>query len=146
MNRRDFAKTCLTCATGPILASAVIGCSSVHYTAGTVEPNGISVKLSDFRYMKKDQELIRQYIIVRNDKLEYPIYLFRFSEDTYSALLMRCTHQGNELHASGDHLYCSAHGSEFSNKGIVEQGPAEKNLRSFPVSTAGEKIMIDLRA
>ena len=90
--------------------------------------------------------MTREYIIVRNDKLEFPIYLYRFSETEYSALLMKCTHQGNELNASGDHLHCSAHGSEFNNKGIVAQGPAEKNLRAFKVTVDNQKIFIDLRS
>jgi Rieske Fe-S protein len=59
---------------------------------------------------------------------------------------MKCTHQGNELSASGDHLTCSAHGSEFNNKGMVAQGPAEKNLRAFKVTADADKIFIDLRA
>lgn len=90
--------------------------------------------------------MTRQYIIVTNDKLEFPIYLYRFSDNTYSALFMKCTHQGNELQASGDHLHCSAHGSEFNNMGVVAHGPAEKNLRSFKVTSDNEKIFIDLRA
>lgn len=78
--------------------------------------------------------------------LEFPIYLYRFSDNEYTALLMKCTHQGNELQASGNHLHCSVHGSEFNNKGVVAQGPAERNLRSFKVSFDNEKIFIDLRA
>ena len=90
--------------------------------------------------------MTRQYIIVNNDQLEFPIYLYRFSENDYTALLMKCTHQGNELQASGDYLHCSAHGSEFNNKGVVAQGPAEKDLRSFKVTSDNEKIFIDLSA
>ena len=72
--------------------------------------------------------------------------MFRFSDTEYSALLMKCTHQGNELSASGDHLTCSAHGSEFTNMGAVAQGPAERTLRQFKVSVDPEKILIDLSA
>ena len=122
------------------------GCQSTHYTSGTFEPNGLSVAKSEFSYLKKDQPMTRQYIIVTSDQLEFPIYLFRFSDNEYSALWMKCTHQGNELRASGDHLHCSAHGSEFNNKGVVAQGPAEENLRSFKVTADNEKIFIDLRA
>lgn len=111
-----------------------------------MESNGLSVMRSEFTYMKKDQPLTRSYVIIRNDALEFPIYLYRFSDTQYSAVLMKCTHQGNELSASGDHLTCSAHGSEFTNRGAVAQGPAEKNLRTFDVRVAGEKILINLSA
>lgn len=87
----------------------------------------------------------RDYVIVRNDAMEFPIYVYRFSDDDYSAMLMKCTHQGNELQASGDHLHCSAHGSEFNNRGIVAQGPAEENLRTFDVTADSTTIFIDLR-
>jgi Rieske Fe-S protein len=146
MDRRKFTKTCVMCLSQSLMLPVLLGCQSVYYTTGTMESNGISVSPSAFKYLKKDREMIRQYIIVRNDSLEFPIYLYRFSDHEYSALLMKCTHQGNELQASGDHLHCSAHGSEFNNKGVVAQGPAEENLRSFKVSVENEKVFIDLRS
>src|SRR5690349_12785078 len=104
MNRRNFTKTCIHCFSASLLLPVLDSCQATHYTAGKMESNGIAVNTSEFIYMKKDQEMIRQYIVVRNDALEYPIYLYRFSETEYSAVLMKCTHQGNELSASGDHL------------------------------------------
>ena len=146
MTRRTFTRTCLLCMTASSIAPMLNSCQATHYVTGTVEPNGISVTKSEFSYMKKDQPALRDYIVVKNDKIEFPVYVYRFSDTEYSALLMKCTHQGNELQASGDYLHCSAHGSEFNNKGVVSQGPAEKNLRSFKVISNGDKILIDLRA
>jgi len=147
MDRREFTKNCILCLTGSSLVVPILsGCQSTYYSTGVVEPNGISVLKSEFTYLKKDQPVQRQYLIVRNDALKFPIYLYRFSDTEYSALLMECTHQGNELQASGDHLHCSAHGSEFNNRGVLAQGPAEKNLRTFNVRAEGEKIIIDLTA
>jgi Rieske Fe-S protein len=143
MDRRNFTKTCIVCLTGAAVLP-LSGCQSTFYTNGTVESNGISVLKSDFSFMKKDHPVLRDYIIVRNEAMEFPIYLYRFSDEEYSAVLMKCTHQGNELQASGDHLHCSAHGSEFNNRGTVAQGPAEKNLRTFKVTPQGDKIFIDL--
>lgn len=145
MDRRSFTKACIFCITGSVVLP-LAGCQSTFYATGTVETNGISVLKSDFSFMKKDQQVHRDYIIVRNDAMEFPIYLYRFSDSEYAAMLMKCTHQGNELQASGDHLHCSAHGSEFNNRGEVAQGPAEKNLRTFKVTPQGDKIFIDLRA
>ena len=146
MNRRDFTKTCVACLVGVAAVPVLNSCKSTSYIDGTIESNGLSVPVTAFQYMKKDQPAVRKYIVVRHDNLEFPIYLYRFSDTEYSALNMKCTHQGNELQASGDYLHCSAHGSEFTNRGVVAQGPAEKNLRSFPVTVNGEKIVIDLRA
>jgi len=146
MERKEFLKrSCILCLGGGILPIVLSGCQTTHYVSGSVELNGIAVLKSEFVYLKKDQPVTRQYILVQNEKLEFPIYLYRFSENEYSALWMKCSHQGAELQASGDHLQCPSHGSEFNNKGIVNHGPAERNLRSFPVSILSDKILIDLR-
>lgn len=145
MNRRIFTKrVCLYCLAGAVVPSALTSCQSAHYTTGTLDKNGISVSKSEFSYMKKDKPQVRSWIIVRNDALQYPIYLYRFSENEFSALLMKCTHQGTELQAAGDHLHCPAHGSEFNNKGMMTQGPAETALRSFKITADADKVFIDL--
>lgn len=145
MNRREFVtQSCLACLSGGILTSVLTSCQSTHYVSGTFEAKGLSVPKTDFVYLKKDKEFTRQFIVVHNDKLEFPIYLFRASDSEYNALWMKCTHQGSELQASGDHLHCSSHGSEFDRTGKVTQGPAEENLRSFPVYVKGENIFIEL--
>lgn len=85
-----------------------------------------------------------KYVVVHNDKLEYPVCVYRFSEDEYKALLMKCTHQGTELQVFGDRLQCPAHGSEFNNTGEVQNGPADTALRTFPVSVGPGSIKIKL--
>jgi len=146
MNRRTFVKqTCITCASGGLITFLISGCKATHYASGVMGAMGISVPKSEFTYLKNAQTLILQYIIIQNDKLEFPIYLHRFSDNEYSALWMKCTHQGAELQASGDALHCPSHGSEFTNKGVVSNGPAEKNLLSFPILVQTDTITIDLR-
>jgi len=146
MNRRAFVKqTCITCVSGGVIPFLLTSCQATHYTSGVMNATGISVSKSEFTYFKKEQTLTRQYLIVQNDKLEFPIYVYRFSDTEYSALWMRCPHQGAELQAAGDSLHCPSHGSEFNNKGTVSTGPAEKNLRSFPVIVKADSITIDLQ-
>jgi nitrite reductase/ring-hydroxylating ferredoxin subunit len=87
----------------------------------------------------------RDYLVVENSKLSYPIAVYRHDFETYTALLMRCTHQGTELRVFGDRLECPAHGSEFTNNGSVQNGPADNELRTFPVLIESEILMIDLR-
>jgi Rieske Fe-S protein len=146
MKRRAFIRqTCITCVGGGLIPFLITGCQATHYASGIMDATGISVSKSEFTYLKKEQTLTRQYIIVQNDKLEFPIYVYRFSDTEYSALWMKCTHQGAELQASGDALQCPSHGSEFTNKGAVSNGPAENNLRLFPVIVQTETITIDLR-
>lgn len=146
MDRRKFLRQgCIFCVGATTLPMMLESCQATHYVDGTSAPNGLEVATAEFTFVKKGKTEMRQYIIVQNDKLEFPIYLYRISENEYSALWMKCSHQGAELQAVGDHLQCPSHGSEFTNKGIVNHGPAEKNLRSFPTSLLGDRIMIDLR-
>ncbi|MDZ4714094.1 MAG: Rieske (2Fe-2S) protein [Cytophagales bacterium] len=145
ISRRHFVKiTCTSCLGVPLLAGVVTGCQPTRYVTGTMEPNGISVMKQEFHIMKDSGITYREYVIVRNDSLEYPIALYRFSDQLYSALLMKCSHQGTELQAAGDHLHCPAHGSEFSSRGDVTSGPADKNLRTFRVSVDEERLLIEL--
>jgi Rieske Fe-S protein len=134
----------MACLGGGVASLSLSGCATTHYVSGAIETNGITVLKSDFINPKKQTN--RQFIIVLNDKLAFPIYLYRFSDTEYSAIWMQCSHQGNELQALGDQLHCPAHGSEFDNRGKVSQGPASHPLRSFAVKADGDNIFIDLRA
>ena len=145
MNRRDFiANTCAACLSATAVSALLSSCSSTRYTSGTMGTDGITVSADEFKL--KNKSGYRPFIIVRNESLKYPIYVYRFGETEYSALWMRCTHQGTELQASGDYLQCTAHGSEFDNKGTVKNGPADRNLRNFPVTVSNNQLFIDLRA
>ena len=144
LTRREFiSKGCLACAGASLLSLS--GCAA-HYISGTMEANGISILKSEFDQTKNGRASHRTFLLIQHEQLEFPIYLYRFSETEYSALWMACTHQGAELQASGDYLHCPSYGSEFNNHGIVSGGPAEKNLRSFPVTVLSNRIVIDLRA
>lgn len=145
-NRREFIrKSCIICAGISTSTFILSGCQATHYITGTLSGTNLILPISEFNYEKKGQQEKRSYIIIQNEKLEFPIYVYRFSDSKYSAIWMKCAHQGAELQASGDHLYCPSHGSEYNNSGEVMQGPAETNLRTFPVSVNDDSILINLR-
>ncbi len=144
MHRRQFVKIGCACMITP-WAAGLIGCETTRYVSGTMESSGISVLKSEFVVATKKGTVLRDYIIVRNEKLEYPICLYRISENEYSALQMKCSHQGTELQVAGDHLHCPGHGSEFNNKGQVTLGPAESSLRTFHVANEPQKLLIELK-
>lgn len=146
MNRRAFiVNSCAACLGATAISGLLSSCASTRYTNGSLGNDGLTVSTDEFKIQKKGKTVYRPFIIVRNDSLQYPIYVYRFGETEYSALWMKCSHQGAELQASGDHVQCSAHGSEFSNKGKVTNGPADKDLRSFPVTINNNELFIDLR-
>ncbi|MEC5144928.1 Rieske (2Fe-2S) protein [Chitinophaga sp. 212800010-3] len=145
MNRRKFlADTCGTCLAITGLSAAFSSCNATHYLTGTLGKDGITIDKEAFR--TKNKAAYHSFIIVRNEALQYPICVYRFGEDNYTALWMRCTHQGTELQAAGNYLQCPAHGSEFNNHGRVTNGPADKDLRTFPVTIDKNQLFIDLKA
>jgi len=147
MDRRKFIKdSCTVCLSLAGVAAMASSCAPSRFVSGTMDKDGLFVDVNAFINKQKGEETYHSYIIVRNEALQYPICVYRFNENEYSALWMRCTHQGTELQAAGDYLHCTAHGSEFNSKGTVKTGPADKNLRNFPVTVKNNQLFIDLRA
>lgn len=146
MDRRKFIRnSCTACISATALAG-VLSCTSTKYISGKLGKDGLTIGMDEFVVTQNGKQAYRSYIIVRNEALQYPICVYRLDENNYSALWMRCTHQGAELQASGDYLQCTAHGSEFDNKGTVKNGPADRNLRNFPVTVSNNELFIDLKA
>lgn len=146
MTRKDFiVNACTACLSATAISSLLSSCTTTRYISGNLSKDGLTVSKDEFKISQKGNTAYRSFIIVRNDALQYPICVYRFSDEQYSALWMRCTHQGTELQASGDVLQCPAHGSEFNNKGQVTNGPADNSLRTFPVTVTNNELFIDLR-
>lgn len=144
MKRKEFIKTCgIGCLSLMSGASLLAGCVGTRHINIPISDSFLLIPLSEFFNEKKEN--YRKYIIVQNEELSYPICVYRFSENEYTAIWMRCTHQGTELQAYGDRLQCPAHGSEFSNTGALQNGPADQPLRTFPVTADLNQIKIDLR-
>jgi Rieske Fe-S protein len=146
MNRRDFFVSCCSaCLSATVFSVLLPSCTATRYISGKLDKDGLTVNKEEFKIRQKNNTAYRSFIIIRNEALQYPICLYRFSEQEYSALWMQCSHQGSELLASGDFLQCPAHGSEFNNQGQVNKGPAENRLRTFPVTITNNELFIDLR-
>jgi Rieske Fe-S protein len=146
MTRKDFiVNTCALCASATGMTALLTSCTASHYISGTMNKDGLILSGDEFKIIQKGNTAYRSFIIVRNDALKFPICVYRISDIEYSALWMRCTHQGAELQASGDVLQCPAHGSEFNNRGQVRNGPANNSLRTFPVTITNNELFIDLR-
>ncbi len=144
MDRNHFIKTCGVSCLGLIAgASFLESCAGVQYVNAPIRDTFLELPLSEFQLPNESQGF-RKYVVVQNEKLQYPISVFRNEDETYQALYMRCTHQGTELQVFGDRLQCPAHGSEFTKNGDVQNGPADENLRLFPITSNENTLRIDL--
>jgi len=143
MERKAFLKTCgFACLSGTVFAAVLEGCGSSKVITGTFDHSNLVVPSNVFQ---ENNGKFKKYVVVSHPQLKYPVCVYRFSDIEYSALLMRCTHQGAELQVFGDRLECPAHGSQFSDKGQVKNGPADTNLRTFPVTIQNNQLLISLK-
>lgn len=147
MTRKDFLQkaslTCVGVCTGAI--SLLQGCSGVHYAVHTHDASNqiLQVNTREFWDAKKNKS--RKFVIVRTEKLPFPIYLRKEAEQ-YVALYMCCTHKGCELNPAGEFLVCPCHGSEFDKEGHVQNPPADKDLVRFPLTVENEIIRIHIQS
>jgi cytochrome b6-f complex iron-sulfur subunit len=143
MERKQFIKSCSMACVGFIAMGGLLeSCSSSNYFANTtLLENKIVLKKSEFTYEKQGKTKSRKYVIVKNEKLKFPICVYKI-EESYSSLYLECTHKGCELIPQGDYLVCPCHGSEFSNNGQVLNPPAEDNLKTFITESDNENIYI----
>lgn len=146
MDRKEFIKTCgIACLGGSALSVFLQSCASVNYFAqSSLADNKIILPKSEFVKTQDGKTSQRKYVLVKTEKFGFPICVYVTGEEQYTALLMECTHKGCELQPHGDFLTCPCHGSEFNNKGVVQNPPAEENLRTFKTSTDHENIYIQL--
>ena len=144
MNREEFIKVCGFSCAGFITSSLLLqGCTGIKYLNADINGDFMEIPMNAFK--DESNSDFRDYLVVENDRLSYPIAVFRHSSIMYTALLMRCTHKGTELRVFGDVLECPAHGSEFNQNGSVQNGPANNELRAFPVLIESEILKVDLR-
>ncbi len=143
MNRRDFIeRSCLSClALLPLLNS----CTTILYTSNyTSDKNRIVLKKSEFVLLKRDKATPLKFVVIKNEKLEFPLVVYATGENSYTALYMQCTHQGCELSPHENALVCPCHGAEFDTTGAVTNGPAEHPLKTFATTNDHENIYIQL--
>jgi Rieske Fe-S protein len=147
MERKEFIKTCgYTCLGSAAMLTMLPSCVISKNLNGRINDSNLLVSLKEFETKAGDKIHYKKYIVIHNNELKYPICVYRFNENNYSALWMQCTHQGVELQVFGDKLQCPAHGSEFNNEGRVTSDPASEPLRTFPVSINNDQLVISLKA
>jgi len=146
MKRIEFIRKCgAGCVGAAALPAFLEGCAGTKYIQAPIEASHMIVPMTAFQIIKNERVTYRKYVIAQNIALQFPICIYRMTEEQYHALWMRCTHQGNELQVFGDKLQCPAHGSEFNSSGAVQNGPADEPLRTFAVIVSGEQLEVSLQ-
>jgi nitrite reductase/ring-hydroxylating ferredoxin subunit len=137
MDRRRFIKeSCSVCVAlgSGYLIGALSSCSSFPTLDTDIVEGTIRVPLTAFAQ--------GELLILRVRSLIYDIALRKYPGNSYTAILLRCTHAETQLSASGDAYACSAHGSRFDSEGHVMKGPARKDLERFGTEVMEGNILI----
>jgi Rieske Fe-S protein len=134
-NRRAFVKKISLCCAGVSIGAGLTSCSSLPQVAGTYSEEGVHVQ--------KSPEL--QLPAVVNNNQRGPFLLVN-QNNQLKAYRMICTHKECTLNTAGPILVCPCHGSEFSFRGEVLKGPANKNLSVFPVKETSTNYTILLQS
>ena len=136
-NRRDV----LTAACGiAVLAAGATVFSEEAFAADGITKNAngtVTVDTTKAPGLKK----VGGAVDLGNDK-GIPTALVRTGTSTYTALNLKCTHQGVPVKAQGSGWSCPAHGSAFAGDGKVTKGPAAKPLATVPSKVSGTTVTV----
>lgn len=139
MERRTFlAQTCKLCVLGAasLLLPELEGCTSTKVFKTIPVNNTVEVPLSLFETTNLN------YVRIKGSYFDIAVQ--KKENNTFTALLMRCTHQENQVVPTGNGFMCSLHGSTFDKEGKVKKGPAEMPLSQYKVTVVGENVVIQL--
>jgi Rieske Fe-S protein len=143
MQRRAFITSscniCLLLTAGALLPT-LSGCGPAAYKVITTEIHDDQVVVPLTGFTQSPLQLVRP------KGWFYSIAVRKKEDNTYSALLLKCTHQDNQLVAATNGYSCSLHGSTFNNSGRVTKGPAERPLKEYPITTDDNNLIIHLKA
>lgn len=63
-----------------------------------------------------------------------PVALVRTGAASFTALSLRCTHEGTTVNITSAGFLCPNHGARYSSVGVWQGGQVTTNLRSLPAS------------
>lgn len=146
MDRKSFIRTCGAFALGaPAIVPLLQGCASgSRSAAATLDGNILTLVKTAFVDHNGAGDGTHPFVLVKVGSMNRPICVYRNGPDAFTALSTVCTHQGCEVRPNKEYLACPCHGSEYSTTGQVLQGPAELNLKSYPVSSDDGNVYIHL--
>jgi cytochrome b6-f complex iron-sulfur subunit len=134
--RREFVKQA-----GFLAMAACCGLFENCTTYKNIRAKSLDGKVIVIRADMQDNN----FAVVHVEGLRAPLYLCKTGTDSYSAVLMLCTHKQCEVKPTGNFLTCPCHGSEFTATGKVQKEPATQDLFPYKTSYDENNIYIHLK-
>ena len=139
MQRRSFIKAgCTLCLGTSVLSTLLSSCASpLNIYKPELTSKTIEVPLSSFGE--------NNYVIVRNNKLSYDIFISKKPDNQYKAILMKCSHRDSPVNYSTGGFVCNEHGSRFNFEGEVVKAPATTSLQTLPIEYNQNHLTIQIQ-
>jgi nitrite reductase/ring-hydroxylating ferredoxin subunit len=143
ISRREFIKKSALgiAAGGAILSSIDIANLAAESAYGKITRlgNDIVVNLKDAK--NSALQKVGGSIFLDDDNM-----LIRTSQTQFAAVSLICKHKGCTVELTGNKFVCPCHGSEYDINGKVTEGPAKKNLDTYPVvyDPAAETVTVKM--
>lgn len=137
ISRRAFVRR-LPVVTGGLAGGLCVvaswGCAGTPWVTGSLRPDGILFPVSALG--------VEGGGFVHAPGMERPLYVHRDGDGEWVAVLASCTHRGCQPDSFDGRLVCPCHGSEFSLDGQVLEGPADRPLTRYAVTTEGDDLLV----
>lgn len=130
--RREFL---VICGALPLLAT---GCAGARYLIPSRQGDQLVVARA---------ELTRTgAALIEDPSSDLPIYLRRVTDTEFIAVSTKCGHRGCQVEPAAASLVCPCHGSEYTFEGAILQGPTERPLSRFRVTSDATNVYVHLGA
>lgn len=134
LDRRQFVELTVSAA----LSCAGLGCASM--VTHRVPLTDGSVRLDPVLY--PDLSGAGGSLRIQPAGGDTPLYVLALDDGGYAAVSPICTHRGCTVEVQRSALVCPCHGSEYTRGGTVVQGPAERDLRTYPVRVTDDGTLL----
>lgn len=85
-------------------------------------------------------------VLIEDPASDLPIYVRRNTDGAFVALSTRCGHRGCQVEPAAASMICPCHGSEYTFAGAILQGPTERPLTRYRVTSDATSVFIHLSA
>ncbi|MDF2776422.1 MAG: Rieske (2Fe-2S) iron-sulfur domain protein [Geminicoccaceae bacterium] len=113
------------------------GCAArARYLTPTVVGDRLAVRVAD--------AIAAGGLLVEDPRSDLPIFLRRTPGGDYTAVSTKCGHRGCQVEPAADRMACPCHGSEYTFEGAILQGPTQRALTRFRVTSDVEHVYIHI--
>jgi nitrite reductase/ring-hydroxylating ferredoxin subunit len=113
------------------------GCAArARYLTPTVVGDRLAVRVAD--------AVAAGGLLVEDPRSDLPIFLRRTPGGDYTAVSTKCGHRGCQVEPAADRMACPCHGSEYTFEGAILQGPTQRALTRFRVTSDVEHVYIHI--